>query len=197
VHLVVLATPVRGILALAPRVARAAKGALVTDVGSTKALVARALARIPGAVPGHPMCGTEKAGIEAADPAIFRGATWVLTRRSPRLERLVRALGARPVRMSPEEHDRAAAVASHLPYAFALALSARAGRRPLLAAGSFRSATRVAAQPPAMGLDLLLTNRFHLAREAVRMARAMTRLASLLLRGDPAALRRFVRAGAR
>jgi prephenate dehydrogenase len=192
--LVVLAVPVRSIVALAKRVPR---GGLITDVGSTKVQVARVFARIPGAVPGHPMCGTERSGLEAADPDMFLGAAWVLTRRSPKLERLVRALGARPVLMSPAAHDRAAARASHLPYALALALITLAGRRPPLAAGSFRSATRVAAQPRAMGLDILLTNRFPLARETATMARLMKRLSLMLRRGDAAALDRFVRAGSR
>ncbi|MBI2921174.1 MAG: prephenate dehydrogenase [Planctomycetes bacterium] len=196
--LVVLAVPVRAILALAPRAARLLRpGALLTDTGSTKAAVARAFRPFPGAVPGHPMCGTEKPGIDAADPEIFRGAPWVLTRRAPRLEHLVRALGARPVLMTSAAHDREAALVSHLPYAVALWLSRRAGPDPPLAAGSFRSATRVAAQPAAMGADILLTNPFPLARELETMAAGLRRLASALRRGNVAAVKRFVKEGCR
>jgi prephenate dehydrogenase len=143
------------------------------------------------------MCGSERAGISAADPDLFRGADWMLARRSPRLERLVRALGARPLVMSPAAHDARVALTSHLPYAFALLLSRRAGRRPRLAAGSFHSATRVAAQSPEMGLDLLTTNAFNLAREAERMGREMTRLARKLRTHDEPFLARLVRAGRR
>jgi len=196
--LVVLAVPVRQIIALAPRVAPLlAPGGILTDTGSTKSAVCRVLHGIGG----HPMCGTERSGIAAADPRLFEGVPWVLVpgdRTSlRRVAALVRALGAHPVTMTAAAHDRAAALASHLPYALALALSRLAGPRPPLAAGSFRSATRVAAQPAEMGLDILLTNRFHIARAAGRMAGVLASLASALRRGDEAAVRRFVGEGKR
>ncbi len=195
---VVLAVPVRAILALAPRLAPLlAPGAVLTDTGSTKAAVARVFRRIPGAVPGHPMCGTERAGIAAADPALFRGAPWVLCAASSRLGALVRAVGARPVRMSPRAHDTAAALVSHVPYLFALALSRRAGPRPPLAAGGFRSATRVAAQPYEMGLDLLLTNARPVAAAARALAADLRRAADDLAAGRTGRVAALVRAGRR
>lgn len=195
--LVVLATPVRSIVALARGVRfLLPAGALATDVGSAKAAVMRAYRGLRGFAGGHPMAGTEHGGIAAADPDLFEGATWVLVPGDAgavrRLSRLVRRLGARPAVMSAASHDRAASLASHLPYSLAVALSRLAGPNPPLAAGSFRSATRVAAQPLQMSLDILLSNRFQIARDLGRMGRQMARLATLLLKGDEAALRRFI-----
>lgn len=202
--LVVLATPVRSIVAMAPALQRALKpGALVTDVGSTKSEVLRAFRRVPGFVGGHPMCGTERGGIEAADPKLFEGATWVLVPADhavlPEIARLVRALGASPLVLDADDHDRAVALVSHLPYALALALaaSAKKGLPARLAAGSFRSATRVAAQPAAMSLDILLSNRFHVARAAETMAASLRALGKALRKGDAVAVKRFQKAGQR
>ncbi|MCC6737549.1 MAG: prephenate dehydrogenase [Planctomycetia bacterium] len=196
-NLVVLATPVRSIVALARGVRfLLPAGAVATDVGSAKAAVMRAYRGLRGFAGGHPMAGTERGGIAAADPDLFEGATWVLVPGDDRavrdLSRLVRRLGARPAVMTAAAHDRAASLASHLPYCLAVALSRLAGPNPPLAAGSFRSATRVAAQPLEMSLDILLANRFQIARDLGRMGRQMSRLATLLVKGDEAALRRFI-----
>ncbi len=192
--LLVLAVPVRAIVALAPRIPTFA--GLLTDTGSVKVPVMKAFAARPWFAGGHPMAGTERAGIDAADPLLFHGATWVLVPGDPsavrELGRLVSRLGARPEAMAAAAHDRAASLASHLPYSLAIALSRLAGPRPPLAAGSFRSATRVASQPTEMSLDILLSNRFQIARDIGRMSGQMSRLATLLLKGDEAALRRFI-----
>ncbi|MCE9582768.1 MAG: prephenate dehydrogenase/arogenate dehydrogenase family protein [Planctomycetes bacterium] len=202
--LVILAAPVRSIVSMAPAIRRALKpGALLTDVGSSKSSVMRAFRGVPGFVGGHPMCGTERGGIQAADPRLFDGATWVLVPADPaalpEIARLVRALGASPLTLDADDHDRAVALVSHLPYAFALALSAsaRKGLPARLAAGSFRSATRVAAQPAAMSLDILLSNRFHVARAAETMASSLRALGKALRKGDAAAVKRFQKAGQR
>ena len=209
--LVVLATPVRTILSVGLRAAKLSKpGALVTDTGSAKGEVMRAFRGMPGFTGGHPMCGTEHSGIDAADPGLFEGATWALVpgdRASlSAIQRLVRAVGAVPLAVTAEAHDRAVALVSHLPYALALALS-RLARKPRglasavlaarLAAGSFRSATRVAAQPAAMSLDLLLANRFHVAAALERMGSDLRELAKALKKGDENAVKRFQKEGLR
>ncbi|MER3401295.1 MAG: prephenate dehydrogenase/arogenate dehydrogenase family protein [Thermoflexus sp.] len=135
-------------------------GQVILDTGSTKRRIVAAMGRLPagvGAVGGHPMAGKEVSGFAAADPGLFLGRPFILVptaRTTPeaarRAEELVRALGARPMWMEAESHDRRVAWISHLPYVTALALMAvgEAARDPVLwemAASGFRDATRVAA----------------------------------------------------
>jgi prephenate dehydrogenase len=176
-ELVILAAPILSIPLLVERMADSlAAGAIVTDVGSTKLELERRLPSLlpPGAayVGGHPMAGSERSGLAAARPDLFRGATYVLTlppggRREAlnRLSALAGALGAEPLEMRAAEHDEVVARISHLPHlvAAALAAAARAGEPDLallqaLAAGGFRDTTRVAASPAEMWRDVCLTN---------------------------------------
>jgi prephenate dehydrogenase len=180
--LVVLCTPVLTIPPLVQRLAPHLKpGAVVTDVGSTKAVLARELPRLLSPanryVGGHPMAGSEKTGVEAARADLLVDACYLLTPdpETPdavveRLERWVRGLGARPVRLDPEAHDRAVAGISHLPHVVAAALAAAVGGDGVdggsepetlrqLIAGGFRSTTRIAASSPEMWRDICLTNR--------------------------------------
>jgi len=162
------------VLTIVPLIAQMAPhlkpSCIVTDVGSTKGLIAREAERVLAGrnpfVGGHPMAGAEEAGVDAAAADLFVGATYVLTE-SPRtdsaaLERLVRfasALGAKVVTMLPEEHDRRVAMVSHLPHLLAAALTmASAEDASELAAGSFRDATRVASSPPNLWRDICESN---------------------------------------
>lgn len=179
--LVVLAAPSRAL----PDLVRAAgervrRGAVITDVGSVKGPVVRAMDELPEevrAVGGHPMAGRERSGPDAADPRLFEGAAWALvaTRRSDEaaldaVRRLVAAVGARTVHVQAAEHDRAVAVTSHLPALAACALALAADRaadetpavRALVGPG-FRSATRLAAAAPPLTADLLAGSRAALA----------------------------------
>lgn len=176
--LVVLAPPVLTIPPLVETIApHLATGALVTDVGSTKATLMAELERLlPSHVEligGHPMAGSEQGGVLAGRADLFEGAIWVITA-SPRtrpenLERLtglIRALGATPVEMDAPAHDAAVARISHLPHVAAAALaeaaladSADEAILRLLVAGGFKSTTRIAASPPEVWRDICLTNR--------------------------------------
>ncbi|MGY1709427.1 prephenate dehydrogenase/arogenate dehydrogenase family protein [Geodermatophilus sp. SYSU D00758] len=139
-----------------------APDATVTDVGSVKAPVHAVLGERFGGryVGGHPMCGTERSGHEATDPALFRGARWALCLepatelpRWLRVAEVALAAGAEVVPATAAEHDAAVAAVSHVPHLLAAALAAAAGEAgPLalaLAAGSFRDGTRVIASDPA------------------------------------------------
>jgi prephenate dehydrogenase len=180
---VVLATPVCHILQAIPEVAAHMRpGALLLDLGSTKARVVEALGRIPEgllAVGGHPMCGKEVGGLESADGSLFRSAPFVFTPTArttddamPRAFELAEAVGARPLVLDAERHDRAVAVVSHLPYLLAASLvraeMEASAADPVvrdLAASGFRDTTRLAASQVEMMLGILLTN-----REAVELA---------------------------
>ena len=175
--LVVFAVPVLATLPLMYAVAPAlAPDAILTDVGSVKAsVVAWAEATLPQPgrfVGGHPMAGRERSGPGAAVAALFLGARWPLTpipatepATLARIRALVVALGAEPLTLAPDEHDRLVAGASHLPLLAATALmqtlatSADWPGVAQLAAGGFRDTTRIAAGDPIMARDICLTNR--------------------------------------
>ncbi|MBI3915222.1 MAG: prephenate dehydrogenase, partial [Chloroflexi bacterium] len=128
--LIVLATPVRAILALLPRIGDLARdGAVVMDLGSTKGKIVHAMEFLPATlqpIGAHPMCGKERAGFDAADAELFRGATFVLTppaRTSPETlalaQSLAQTIGALPRVLDAARHDKIVAAVSHLPYALA------------------------------------------------------------------------------
>ena len=149
------------------------KGAVVTDLGSAKALVVEHGTRHfgPQFVGGHPMAGSERHGIEAADASLFEGAWWILTptqQTSPeayaRVTDVVGAVGAQPVALEPDVHDALVARLSHLPQLVASAIvdvAASAGDREALlglAAAGFRDVTRIAASNPDMWVATIRAN---------------------------------------
>jgi len=204
---VVLATPVRTIIEQVALVGPAMRhGAVLTDLGSTKLAITQAMARLPAGVQpigGHPMCGKEVTGIEAAEASLFRGAPWVLTplERTAQevvemMARLVEAVGARPVVMAAERHDRLVAAVSHLPYLLAVCLVQVAGEVAgddedvwHLAASGFRDTSRLAASDVQMMLDILVTNQSAISKMAGQAAAWLRRLAELTQAGDEGTLR--------
>ncbi|WP_031516243.1 prephenate dehydrogenase [Desulfofalx alkaliphila] len=175
--LVVLATPVltgeRLLRQLAPLVE---KNTIITDVGSTKhSITVMAEEILPSGlhfVGGHPMTGSEIAGMKGADPYLFENAYYILTptqkTQSYPLEKvrnLVKAMGARVIELSPKQHDQTVAVVSHLPHLIACALvntldeTPNSGQMSPLAAGGFRDTTRIAAGNPEMWRDIFHSNR--------------------------------------
>lgn len=204
---VILATPVRTIMALIQTLAPAMRpGALLTDLGSTKADVVAALDRTAGAIQvcgGHPLCGRELSGLSAAQPDLYQGRVYVVApgqRTSAEAVALTEAIalaaGARPLRMNAAEHDRLVAAISHLPYLQAAGLAAVAGSlaaaNPLawrLAASGFRDTARLAASDVGMMLDILMTNRANVAGLARQSAAWLSALAQALDANDEAAAR--------
>ena len=188
--LVVLAVPVLAMRDLLPRLA--GSRALVTDLASTKVeVMGWAAAADVDLVGGHPMCGREASGLEAADADLFQGATWVLTRAEPRLEALIAAVGAHPMVLEAEVHDRLVAGVSHTAFLVSAAylLSAtgsqdwpEAGR---LASSGFRDMTRLAAGEPEMYAGIVATNRAQIAAALDRFEAALARLRRHLDRPDP------------
>jgi len=205
--LIVLATPVRAILELVPRVgALAPAGCLLMDLGSTKARIVEAMEALPPhlqAVGGHPMCGKETSGVVAAEADLYEGATFVLTplqrTRSEALalaQELVEAVGARPLLMDAERHDRLVATVSHLPYLLSVSLVATAEEMAAedeliweLAASGFRDTSRLAASDVTMMLDILLTNRQAVGEMVSRFAHQLSAIAHLLEANDEWGLR--------
>lgn len=193
-----------------------APGAIVTDVGSVKAPVveaAGAAARAAGVpfVPGHPIAGTERAGIAAADPGMFVGRRVILTPAAgqppaavERVASLWEAVGATVLRMDPLEHDAAFAALSHLPHLAAFALLATltedpalAEAAPGLAGGGLRDTTRIGASSPRLWRGICLANRSPLLAALGGFEGQLARLRRALEAGDGAALEEtFARAKA-
>ncbi len=166
-ELVVVSVPVGSVVTAVRDALASAPEATVTDVGSTK----RVLAAVedPRFVAGHPLAGGATGGPGRASPDLFDGAVWFLTpspvadaTRVELVERVIASLGARTVRLDPAEHDRLLAVTSHLPHALANLLmraAARAGEDALGYAGaSLREMTRVAGANPSIWADIFVDN---------------------------------------
>ncbi len=166
-----------------PELVRAALDAsgedtLVTDVGSTKHDLVSRMAD-PRFVGGHPIAGAETAGVEHARADLFQGAVWYLTPHEQsggllyeRLHRFVVDVGARPVAVDAETHDRLVAVFSHLPHVLANVLASQAAARlsehgeALRQVGpSFRDMTRVAGANTPIWSDIYRSNRAAIAEE--------------------------------
>jgi prephenate dehydrogenase len=197
---VFVAVPV-GALAETVRLAlqSAPADAVVTDVGSTKRVLAEAASdeRLIG---GHPLAGAETAGVEQAREDLFDGAAWYLTPAGgstagvlyERLHRLLTTIGARPAAIEPETHDRLLAAVSHLPHVLANLLVAQAagtlaeaspGRLPAVGP-SFRDATRVAGANSAIWTDIFMANRDALVAAIDEFGARMDEIRAKLAAGD-------------
>ena len=138
-----------------------ARSALVTDAGSTKCAIMARGRRHVRFVGGHPMAGKESRGVESADADLFQGRPYVLTEPEPWLMKWIARIGARPVIMSPEDHDRLVAFTSHLPQLISTALASSLGEEPQAASVCGPGAldmTRLAASPYDIWRDIFATN---------------------------------------
>ena len=148
-------------------------GAVVTDVGSAKALVVGHGREHFGDrfVGGHPMAGSERHGIEAAEEDLYDGAWWIVTPTTETsaaayttVTEMVIAVRAKPVALEPEMHDALVARLSHLPQLVASALvdvAAASGDREALlglAGPGFRDVTRIAASNPDLWVAIVSAN---------------------------------------
>ena len=206
-ELVVVATPV-GELPATVREALdgAPEGCTVTDVGSTKRPVCAAAGSDPRFVGGHPICGAETRGPARSTAELFEGATWFLTptastapERLRLVHGLVSSLGARPVAIGPDAHDRLVAVTSHLPHVLANVLLTQAGSTrvdghdPLQAAGgSLRDMTRIGGANPRIWVDIFLDNREALQAALVEQRRLLEQVEGALESGDAGFLARWI-----
>lgn len=205
--LVFLAMPVGQMLpvmqALAPHLP---PDVIVTDGGSTKLDVVAAARiafgeKIAQFVPGHPIAGAEKSGVEAAQANLFQDKRVVLTplaensaARVALVQRAWEACGAQVSQLDAAAHDQIFAAVSHLPHLLAFALvhefAERADADQLFgfAAGGFRDFTRIASSHPEMWRDICLANRAALLVELDAYMAELMRTRSLLAEGDAAGL---------
>jgi prephenate dehydrogenase len=179
---------------------------VLTDVGSAKGSVLGDVRRVfgrapPTFVPGHPIAGTEKSGVEASCADLFHGRKVILT---PLVETAAGALelirrmwastGAEVVEMGVRHHDQVLAATSHLPHLLAYTLVdtlARLDDRAEIfryAAGGFRDFTRIASSDPRMWHDICLANRDHLLEVIACFNRDLARLTEAIKNGDSEAI---------
>jgi len=212
-QLTVLAAPVQANLELLSQIApHVPPGALITDVGSTKAEIAHragelfgkdALLRFLG---GHPISGRELSGVEHSDAAMFRGAPWVLTPTggrhaliAPELSRgvhgefmmLLESIGAVTVVTTPEKHDRVLAFTSHLPQMVSTALAATVegelgGQKELrdLSGRALREMVRLAKSDPQLWAEVAASNAANLRQALESMERNLAALRQALGTAD-------------
>jgi prephenate dehydrogenase len=179
---------------------------VVTDAGSAKACVladARAVfGRVPETlVPGHPIAGTERSGVEASFAELFRGRRVILTpladtsrRACALVTRMWSLTGAEVVEMGVAHHDQVLAATSHLPHLLAYSLVDTLARLDdhteifRFAAGGFRDFTRIASSDPVMWRDICVANREPLLQALEAFGHDLEKLAAAVREADGEAI---------
>ena len=202
-QLVVLCVPVGAMAEAAAAIApHLAPGAVVSDVGSSKQSVARALAEaLPGVsvIPAHPVAGTERSGADAGFASLFHNRWCIITppngadpAQVADLRAFWEALGARVELMDAAHHDLVLAVTSHLPHLIAYTIVGTAsdleevtqGEVIKYSAGGFRDFTRIAASDPTMWRDVFLSNKDAVLEMLQRFTEDLTELQKAIRKGD-------------
>ena len=190
-ELLFLAQPISGII---ETLSRLSTGSIVTDAGSTKRSICSAAKHLTNFVGGHPMAGKELRGAESADADLFQDRPWLLTSEPPaKLRHWIEAIGARILVVSPEEHDRLVARASHLPQMIANVM-ARVTEPSKSAGGPGLDAmTRLSRSSYTMWRDIIATNRDEIGAALDEFLTEAWRLRSALTDEDEAAIRAYFR----
>lgn len=194
--LVILACPIPAILDWLQRLPDYIKHpCIMIDIGSTKRTIVAALDTLPAnfdPIGGHPICGRERLSLENAERFLYRDAPFVLTPLSRSSQRarsaalqIVDAVGANPIWLDADDHDRVLAATSHLPYLLSsvLALAAPEDAVPLVGPG-FRSSARLAGTPSSMMLGVLLSNADNLLAFIARFRQSLDILEAALQTGS-------------
>ncbi len=172
---------------------------LITDVGSTKASLCRAIDD-PRFLGSHPIAGSEQSGPAAATANLFEQRTTILTPTSrhsdqdvAKLTQFWAALGSLAVTMTPEQHDAIVAVTSHLPHLLSVVLASTVleSERPFTGSG-FAGMTRLAAGSPSLWRDILLDNSDHVLAAVQRFEQRLSELKSLLGAKDEQGVEKFL-----
>jgi len=175
--------------------------AVVTDAGSVKAPFIRdalaVLGKLNRVVPGHPIAGREKTGMDAADPTLYHQKRVLLTPTSEADDDAVEAVselwklaGATVEILGSEQHDRVLAATSHLPHVLAFALvdtlatQQEAEEIFRYAAGGFKDFTRIASSDAIMWRDVCLTNRDAILDSMDRLDDHMKKIRSAIAESD-------------
>ncbi|NLM73586.1 MAG: prephenate dehydrogenase [Clostridiaceae bacterium] len=181
---------------------------VLTDVGSTKGDVSRLIDSLGlngRFIGGHPLAGSEKSGYEASKSNMFENAYYCLTptseTRSEDLEFLkdiVADMGAIPIIMTPEEHDKATAAISHVPHVVAALLVNMVGEldnqdniMKNIAAGGFKDITRIASSNPDLWTGICFSNKEMLLNTLSHFSDGLERFKEILLNDQKESVNRF------
>src|ERR1700674_1466144 len=206
--LVILCIPVGACGAVTQEIAPYLKpGAVVSDVGSVKGVVARDMApHLPAGVhfvPAHPVAGTEHSGPDSGFAELFINRWCILTppegtdpQAVEKLGAFWTALGAKVETMTPDHHDLVLAITSHLPHLIAYTIVGTADELEgvtqsevlKFSAGGFRDFTRIAASDPIMWRDVFLTNKDAVLEMLGEFQEDLSKLTRAIRRGDGEAL---------
>ena len=206
-EVVILASPVNSIASIFHELKPClGEATVVTDAGSVKGSIVDAAVRglgdkIVNFVPGHPIAGKEKSGVDAASESLFHGHRTILTPMANTAAEAIstvkdmwETIGAEVVFMEPSVHDELLALTSHLPHALAFILVDLLSRQTNskdcfnLSAGGFYDITRVASGDPVMWRDIFLSNKQAILQRLTEYSSAIDDLAELIDRSDSSAL---------
>jgi cyclohexadieny/prephenate dehydrogenase len=202
--LVIVSVPVGSSGDVAAAIGPALKpGAIVSDVGSTKAsVIAQMQPHMPEGVhfiPGHPLAGTEKSGPDAGFADLFENRWCILTplegtdpEAVERLGAFWHACGSNIDTMDPQHHDMVLAIVSHLPHIIAYNIVGTADDVETVtksevikySASGFRDFTRLAASDPTMWRDVCLHNRDAILEMLARFSEDLASLQRAIRWGD-------------
>ena len=158
---------------------------LVTDVCSLKSFVCNKK-RTYNFIPSHPMAGTEFQGFENSFPELFCGAKWAITPFYNEdgidcLKELIEKMGAKPVLTTPDKHDEAVAMISHMPMVIAQALFHSVNGNELaleLASSGFRDMTRLSMSNVEMATDMVNMNSKNIEQAILKLYKSVGELTS-------------------
>lgn len=189
-------------------------GVLFMDVGSTKREVAAAARRVlrdrvGSFVPAHPIAGKELAGVQHADAELYKGRQVILTPLPQTNAQLLQkatdvwsAIGAKVLKMSPENHDAAFAAVSHLPHLLAFAYFSAIAKQAAgadylsLAGPGFRDFTRIASSDATVWRDILMSNREEVLKQSQDFRAMLDSIEQLLRDADGETLEAHLREAA-
>lgn len=201
-----ICTPVNTIPKLVSEVDRYAKpGAIVTDVGSTKSEIVKAVNRKKMRhvqfVGSHPLAGSHLTGVQHARPNLFENAFVFITPSKKTSSKAVRDLSSvwRKLKMkvkvlSPEAHDHLVSQISHLPHATAVLLMHAVSSKVLnFAASGFLDMTRIAQGDPELWAPIFVSNKTNLVRDLNKLGKTLTKLRKLMNQRKEGALLSFLK----
>jgi prephenate dehydrogenase len=211
--LIFVATPISAIVSTTEALLDHVRaGTIVSDVASTKQIIAPALGRMLASrckyIPTHPMAGSERSGWQAAQDELFLGAVTIICDEfcdDPNAVTTVRhfweQLGSTTLRLDIETHDRLAAAVSHLPHLLAAILVSQvadsANEAFQIAGRGFRDLTRIASGSPELWTEILLANRGEIQNQLLRFRDRIDETIQLLQRNDSKSLRTLLNAAKR
>lgn len=199
--LVILACPVPAIVGWLHRLPDYIQHpCIILDIGSTKRTIVAALEKLPSnfdPIGGHAICGRGHLSLNNAEQDLYQDAIFVLTplartsdnARNAALQ-IIKTLGAKPIWLNADDHDRILAFTSHFPYlvSSALALIPADDAKPFIGPG-FRSSSRLAGTPSSMMLGVILSNRDNILTVLRQMQDQLSRIESTILDNNPVELK--------